>query len=261
MSLTIEQPLVEAIRDITRRAGAKIMEIYQSDFAVQAKDDKSPVTAADQQAEDLILAALASEVSGKLIEEFPVVAEESAAAGRIPDVTTRPFWLVDPLDGTKEFVHRRGEFTVNIALVEHQIPILGVVLAPAQDTMYWGSRLGAFMSRGDGAPMAIKTRDWPAEGLNVVGSRSHRSEKDEAFLSQFTVANMTPAGSSLKFCKVATGEADLYPRMGRTMEWDTGAGHAVVLAAGGRVTTPEGAPFVYAKPGFANDSGFVVWGR
>ncbi|WP_252508618.1 3'(2'),5'-bisphosphate nucleotidase CysQ [Magnetospira sp. QH-2] len=253
---------MDAVRDIALRAGARIMEIYESDFAVEAKDDKSPVTEADQQAEDLILAALANEISGKLIDAYPVVAEESVAAGRVPDVTGTPFWLVDPLDGTKEFVHRRGEFTVNIALVVDKVPVMGVVLAPAlNNTMYWGSPLGAFMSKDGGAPQAISTREMPADGINVVGSRSHRSEKDEAFLSQFTVANMTPAGSSLKFCKVATGEADLYPRMGRTMEWDTGAGHAVVSAAGGRVTDPDGNPFTYVKPDFANDSGFVVWGR
>ncbi len=261
MPLTVEQPLVDRLRDIALRAGARIMDIHDSDFAVEAKDDRSPVTEADRRAEELILAALADQISGKLTGRFPVVAEESAAAGRVPDVAGTPFWLVDPLDGTKEFVKRGGEFTVNIALVEDRVPLLGVVYAPAVRRLFWGSPLGAFESVDGGPPRAIATRAVPEEGYSVVGSRSHRSEKDDAFLAGVKVARMTPAGSSMKFCRVATGEADLYPRMGRTMEWDTGAGHAVVVAAGGRVTAPDGAPFVYAKPGFANDSGFVVWGR
>ncbi len=261
MPLAIEPPLVDRVRDIALRAGARIMRIRDGGFEVEAKEDRSPVTEADRQAEDLILTALADEVSGKLTGDFPVVAEESAAAGRLPEVAGTPFWLIDPLDGTKEFVKRGGEFTVNIALVDDRVPVLGVVYAPVVGRLFWGGPLGAFTSETGGPTRPIATRDVPEEGYSVVGSRSHRSEKDDRFLSDFKVARLTPAGSSMKFCRVAAGEADLYPRMGRTMEWDTGAGHAVVVAAGGRVTTPGGAPFLYAKPGFANDSGFVVWGR
>ncbi|HEX5954875.1 MAG TPA: 3'(2'),5'-bisphosphate nucleotidase CysQ [Solirubrobacterales bacterium] len=238
-------PEIVALAD---RAGAVILEHYQGDVAVRAKADASPVTAADEAAEAVILARLA-----ELTPEIPVVAEETVAAGHVPEIGDGPFWLVDPLDGTKEFLSRNGEFTVNIALIEGREPILGVVLAPARDQAWWGARgRGATARDADGGTHAIAVRKAPAGGLVAIASRSHRDAETQAFLDQAGVGKCISAGSSLKFCLVAEGKADLYPRFGRTMEWDVAAGHAVLAAAGGRVTTRDGAPLLYRKPGFEN---------
>ena len=246
-------PEIVALAD---RAGAVILEHYQGDVAVRAKADASPVTAADEAAEAVILARLA-----ELTPEIPVVAEETVAAGHVPEIGDGPFWLVDPLDGTKEFLSRNGEFTVNIALIEGREPILGVVLAPARDQAWWGARgRGATARDADGGTHAIAVRKAPAGGLVAIASRSHRDAETQAFLDQAGVGKCISAGSSLKFCLVAEGKADLYPRFGRTMEWDVAAGHAVLAAAGGRVTTRDGAPLLYRKPGFENPP-FIARGR
>lgn len=246
------------IEEIARRAGAAIMEIYKTDFEARTKDDASPVTDADLAAEAEIKLALAALTPG-----VPIVAEESAAAGNIPDVDDRPFWLVDPLDGTKEFLKRNGEFTVNIALIRDRSPVLGTVFLPAKETLYSGQvGAGAAKIEGDGTPKEIVTRAVPNEGLTVVGSRSHGDLSEiERFLGGATIASMTPAGSSLKFCLVAEGAADVYPRLGRTMEWDVAAGHAVLAAAGGRVVETDGTPFRYAKNAIFENPHFVAWGR
>lgn len=248
---------ITGIEAAARAAGAKIMEIYETDFEARAKDDASPVTDADEAAEAIILKALA-----ELHPDIPVVAEESAAAGNIPDVGTGSFWLVDPLDGTKEFLKRNGEFTVNIALIEDRAPVMGVVYLPAKDTLYSGIvGHGAMKQVGDGDKVAIGVRPPPMEGLTVVGSRSHGDPAEmEKFLDGRKVADIKSAGSSLKFCLVAEGEADVYPRLGRTMEWDVAAGHAVLAAAGGMVTTAEGGPFGYAKNAVFENPHFVAWG-
>jgi 3'(2'), 5'-bisphosphate nucleotidase len=238
-------PEIVALAD---RAGAVILEHYHGDVAVRAKADASPVTAADEAAEAVILARLA-----ELTPAVPAVAEETVASGHVPDLDDGPFWLVDPLDGTKEFLSRNGEFTVNIALIEGCLPVLGVVLAPARACAWWGARgRGAVARDADGRTRAIAVRKAPAGGLVAIASRSHRDPETQAFLDQAGVAECISAGSSLKFCLVAEGKADLYPRFGRTMEWDVAAGHAVLSAAGGRVTTRDGAPFRYRKPGFEN---------
>jgi 3'(2'), 5'-bisphosphate nucleotidase len=238
-------PEIVALAD---RAGAVILKHYQGEVAVRAKADASPVTAADEAAEAVILARLA-----ELTPEVPVVAEERVAAGHVPDVDAGAFWLVDPLDGTKEFVNRKGEFTVNIALIEGREPILGVVLAPALRQAWWGARgKGAKARDAEGHSRKIAARRAPAGGLVAIASRSHRDAETQAFLDQAGITECISAGSSLKFCLVAEGKADLYPRFGRTMEWDTAAGHAVLSAAGGRVTTRDGDPFLYRKPGFEN---------
>lgn len=239
--------LLAAVTAIARRAGAVIMDIYGTDFGVRGKADASPVTEADERAEDLIVPALQA-----LAPEVPVVAEESVAAGREPRVGEW-FWLVDPLDGTKEFISRNGEFTVNMALVRRGVPVLGVVLAPALGRLWAGVMgQGAWREDGDGR-RAIRCRAVPAEGLTVVASRSHGDAVAlDTFLAGRRVATLINAGSSLKLCLVAAGEADLYPRLGRTMEWDIAAGHAVLAAAGGRVDTLAGAPLAYGKPGFEN---------
>ncbi|WP_298234544.1 3'(2'),5'-bisphosphate nucleotidase CysQ [uncultured Azohydromonas sp.] len=248
---------LDAIARLAREAGALIMEVYATDFAVRGKDDASPVTEADEKAEALLLKGLAT-----LYPDIPVVAEEAVAAGGVPASVGEQFWLVDPLDGTKEFISRNGEFTVNVALVRHGQPVLGVVYTPALDRLFAGAQgLGAYVEQ-DGKRRAIQVRAVPEAGLTVVGSRSHGdAQAMEAFLNGRKVAEFRSAGSSLKLCLVAAGEADLYPRLGRTMEWDIAAGHAVLAAAGGTVRRVDnGAPLTYGKPGFDNPH-FVAAGK
>jgi 3'(2'), 5'-bisphosphate nucleotidase len=241
-------PLLPALEELARQAGAAILEVYHSDFAVHTKGDESPVTAADQRAEAIILPGLAALTPG-----IPVVAEEEAAAGRIPEVGDGPFWLVDPLDGTKEFIKRNGEFTVNIGLIRDGMPALGVVLAPATNLLWSGTGQSAFRVDAMGVRSRIACRALPDSGAVVLTSRSHRNpEALTAWMAQFPSASLDFAGSSLKFCRVAEGSADLYPRFGPTSEWDTAAASAVLLAAGGSVTTFDGAPLAYAKPKFRN---------
>jgi 3'(2'), 5'-bisphosphate nucleotidase len=244
-----------AVERIVREAAVVVMEVYATDFSVQGKGDQSPVTAADVAAEEVILKGLAA-----LTPDVPVVAEESVAAGRVPEVAD-DFWLVDPLDGTKEFISRNGEFTVNVALVHQGQPVLGVVMAPALRRLFAGVvGQGAWVDDAEGR-RAICTRVVPGEGLTVVASRSHGDATAlDAFLAGRKVANLASAGSSLKLCLVAAGEADVYPRLGRTMEWDIAAGHAVLAAAGGTVLTIPGEPLRYGKPGHDNPH-FAAWGR
>jgi 3'(2'), 5'-bisphosphate nucleotidase len=243
--------------EIARSAGALIMRHYAGDSERRHKADRSPVTAADEEAEVLILNALHLAAPG-----IPVVAEESAAAGKLPDISGGTFILVDPLDGTKEFLNKNGEFTVNIALIEHGNPTAGVVFAPAVDRLFWGSAAGAF-EEAKGHAHQIRTRATPPEGMTAIASRSHRDHLTDEYLAHYPIANLIAAGSSLKFCVIAAGEADLYPRHGPTMEWDTAAGDAILRAAGGRVTRLDGnTPLAYgnACEKFQNPS-FVAWGR
>ena len=247
-----ELDLLDRIIPVAREAGMIVMRIYGTEFKVGGKRDASPVTEADRGAEALILSALARVTPG-----VQVVSEEAACAGPIPAVEDERFWLVDPLDGTREFIDRNGEFTVNIALVERGMP----VLAPASGRLFAGAAdAGAFVEDKSGRRMTIACRRVPAAGLTVVSSRSHGDvDALDAYLAGRAVASRVTAGSSLKFCLVAGGEADLYPRFGRTMEWDTAAGHAVLRAAGGRVTDLSGAELRYGKPDFANPH-FVATG-
>ncbi|MDP6788231.1 MAG: 3'(2'),5'-bisphosphate nucleotidase CysQ [Rhodospirillales bacterium] len=245
---------IDSLRDIAERAGQEIMEVYASDFDVETKDDASPVTAADKRAEALITREIK-----KMTDEFPIVGEEAFSDGLAPSVGGRPFWLVDPLDGTKEFIKRNGEFTVNIALVEAGRPVVGVVHAPVLKSTYWGSHNGAFATIEGAGMQPISARPAPADGLVALVSRSHRSAEVDEFLGAYTIAEEISAGSSLKFCHVAAGRADLYPRLGRTMEWDTAAGHAVLSFAGGHVRTLEGGDLAYGKAGFENPH-FVATG-
>src|SRR5262249_7322429 len=193
--------------------------------------------------------------------------EEQVAAGRVPRVASE-FFLVDPLDGTKEFVQRRGDFTVNIALVRGGVPELGVVYAPAKSRLFAGGVKAREAVRHEQWPdeeahasrASMRVRTPPSGGLTVVASRSHRTPETDAYLAQVKVSELVSVGSSLKFCLVAAGEADLYPRLGPTMEWDTAAGHAVLSAAGGEVVNLDGSPFRYGKPAFRNPS-FIATGR
>jgi len=248
------EPLLAQLVPLILEAGALVMRVYATDFQVEIKDDESPVTVADQCAEKVIVAGLK-----RLAPEIPVVGEEAASAGDIPDVSHR-FWLVDPIDGTKEFISRNGEFTVNIALVDHGEPVLGLVLAPALGTLYAGAvGLGAWVEVG-GVRRDIAVRAEPADGLTVVGSRHHGNDAAvDAFLAGRRVAANRRVGSSLKLCILAEGLADVYPRFGRTMEWDTAAGDAILRAAGGAVRTVDGALLRYGKPGFENPD-FAAWG-
>ena len=237
-------------------AGAKITEIYGSDFGSALKSDASPVTAADTAAEAIIIAGLKTH-----FPNIPIIAEEQQAAGQQIAVADT-FFLVDPLDGTKEFISRNGEFTVNIGVINNGQPICGVVYAPALSEIYVGEvGMGAFRAQTPKLQFsAIATRPCPALGPTILASRSHRDAETEAFIAAQKPASITNAGSSLKFCRVAEGKADLYPRFGRTMEWDTAAGHAVLSAAGGKLSKPGGSPFIYGKTGFANGP-FIAVGR
>lgn len=253
--------LVNALLPVTLAAGRATLAVRARGAAVMEKDDKSPVTEADQRAEAMIIAAVLAEVP-----DWSVVAEEAAAAGELPASLTEHFWLIDPLDGTKEFIKGGTDFTVNIGLIKGDTPVLGIVYAPARGRLFYGAvGHGAFEADveanavGPARPLRVATAD--TEALNVVASKSHRDEQTDSYLAQKNVGKLVSAGSSLKFCLVASGEADLYPRFGPTCEWDTAAGHAVVNAAGGRVTQPDGSPFVYAKKDskFLN-TGFIVFG-
>jgi 3'(2'), 5'-bisphosphate nucleotidase len=215
-------------------AGDAIMRVYEAEFAVERKPDDSPLTLADLESQRVILAALA-----RLTPDIPVLSEESAAAPWDERRTWRESWVVDPLDGTREFIKRNGEFTVNIALVSENQPLLGVVAAPALRVLYWGAAgVGAFRRR-DAVETAIHVTP-PRRPLRVVGSRSHASAQTAAYLERLGPHELQGIGSSLKFCLVAEGSADLYPRFGPTSEWDTAAGQAVVEAAGGGVTGMDG---------------------
>lgn len=249
--------LLEALLPVAREAGRAIMRIYATPFVVHDKNDDSPVTEADHAAEAIILASLA-----RLTPDIVVVAEEQVAAGHTPRVGNE-FWLVDPLDGTREFIKKNGEFTVNIGLIRDGVPQLGIVFAPAIDRLFAGcaddNGALAFEERG-GQRDSIACRAPPREGLVVACSRSHGSEHDlDRFLKPYRVSARLRMGSSVKFGLVAAGEADLYPRLSPTMEWDTAAGHAVVRAAGGALRDLDGAELRYAKPGFRNGN-FVAWG-
>ena len=248
--------LTEEVREIAAAASREVIRVYETAFEVHEKDDASPVTEADVAAEEVIVAALQS-----LTPDIPIVAEKAVSGGALPDRIGSQFWLVDPLDGTREFISRNGEFTVNIALIAAGEPVLGVVQAPARGLTYGASGPGeAWRERDGGGRDRIAVRAPPDEGLTVVASRSHRDERTDRYLEQFRVRELVSAGSSLKLCMVAEGSADLYPRLGRTMEWDIAAGHAVLRAAGGTVTTLDGEPLTYGKPGLENPD-FVAQGR
>ena len=246
MAASDRREFVHRLCELAERAGREILAVYHSDFEVRSKADRSPVTDADERAEQVILEGLA-----RLAADIPVVAEESFAAGRVPDVSDRPFILVDPLDGTKEFVSRNGEFTVNIALVENRIPVVGVVHLPVLAETYWSSGTDEAWRLRDNERVRIHCRA-PGDGLVAVASRSHSNPETDEYLAELNIEKRISAGSSLKFCRIAEGVADLYPRIGRTMEWDVAAGHAVLTAAGGKVTSLDGDPLRYAKEGFAN---------
>ena len=229
-------------------AGARIIEHYKNGVEAEEKSDKSPVTQADRDAEDLIERALAT-----LAPNIQMIGEE-ACSERVPDRLAPHFFLVDPLDGTRDFVAKRKDFTVNIGLISGAAPVAGVIYAPLHEKLYFSGPDTAFMlpiAPGDGLDMAqaqaLRVGPFPDNGLGVLASRSHRNKKTDALIKRLHVRDVIPAASSYKFCLLAEGRADLYPRHGRTMEWDTAAGHAILSAAGGIVTCEDGSPLEYGK--------------
>lgn len=247
--------VAKRLPEICEEAGNLILDIYHTDFNSREKEGGSPVTDADEAGEALIIE--------KLTSAFPsvgIIAEEQYEKGIIPSPVPEVFFLVDPLDGTKEFISRRGEFTVNIGLVVDRAPLIGAVHLPALGITYWADEeRRAWRKEKDGKPEQIFCRKPPRDGLTVVASRSHSDEATENLLNKLNVKERVSSGSSLKLCRVAEGCADLYPRMGRTMEWDIAAGHAVLSAAGGCVSTLDGNELKYGKDGTDNPS-FIARG-
>lgn len=237
--------MIDGFKAAALDAGKRILEIYEAGFESQTKGDGTPVTVADQQAEKIILDHLQ-----QFCPDIPVVAEEEAAAGHVPEVGDR-FILVDPLDGTREFINRNGEFTVNIGLIENGLPVVGVIYAPVLGELFWGDvGKGAWQATvKDGLIDDVKelVSASAPEQIRVLASRSHRTEATNALIDRMGQTEIIAAGSSLKFCRVAQGLADFYPRLGPTMEWDTAAGQAILCAAGGQVIVEGGEPMCYGK--------------
>lgn len=255
--------MIERFEGLALKAGAVIMPFYEKGCETMIKDDDSPVTAADHAAEAIILAGLR-----EAYPDIPVVAEEEVCAGQMPESLGRRFFLVDPLDGTREFINQRSDFTVNIALVEDGCPVAGTVYAPVRGDLFSGY--------GETATHAEVTKDGPgnrvplqvngkAKAEVAVASRSHRTAETDTFLDDHQITDCVSVGSSLKFCLLAKGDADIYPRFGRTMEWDTAAGDAVLRAAGGLTTCSDGSVFTYGKQNQTHDAPFanpffISWG-
>lgn len=251
-----DRSMLDVFEQLALAAGREVMRVFHAGCAVDRKSDASPVTEADRESEKIILAGLRA-----AFPDIPCVAEEEAAAGIMPADLGDTFFLIDPLDGTKEFVNRRTDFTVNIALVRHGVPEVGVVFAPCT---------GRFFSGRPGSAEALEINDdyqivgrrpisvrTAASPLAVVASRSHNTPETDAYIRDLGAAEIVSVGSSLKFCLLASAEADVYPRFGRTMEWDTAAGDAVLRAAGGTTRTLDGKPLAYGKRDQADDEDFA----
>jgi 3'(2'), 5'-bisphosphate nucleotidase len=255
-ALPSDEDILALFEDLALAAGRAIMAVYATDFDAMTKADSSPVTEADRAAEAIILDGLRAALPGLVC-----VAEEEVADGKVPAALGSAFILVDPLDGTKEFVGRKGDFTVNIALVREGSPVVGAVYAPARNVLYTGRRGAAAIAEVSPEGLVLARRPMAARKAahppRIVASRSHRTPETDAFIDRHPGAETVSVGSSLKFCLLANGEADLYPRFGRTMEWDTAAGDAVLRAAGGTTTRVDGSAFVYGKRDQADDADFA----
>lgn len=250
--------LLEEIKSLAKLAGEKIMEVYATDFDVEHKDDKTPLTKADMAAHNAIVAGLT-----KLTPNLPILSEESSKIPYSERSQWQTYWLVDPLDGTREFIKRNGEFTVNIALIDHQKPVLGVVYVPVTNTCYFAAQdEGAFKQELGQAPVPIKVRPCPKDNMIVAGSRSHAGDTLKKFIEALDVEiELVSIGSSLKTCLVAEGKADIYPRFGPTSEWDTGAAQCVVEQAGGHLTdTVNLLPLPYNTKESLLNPHFLVFG-
>lgn len=257
----IDQALVQKLEDIARQAGEAILEVYeQGDLGIETKSDETPVTTADMRANTVIEAGLKS-----LPVQYPILSEESAHTPYNERQHWRRYWLVDPLDGTQEFINRNGQFTVNIALIEDGYPLFGMVHIPATNTSYWGGKeLGAFRQRDDQPPVIIRPRTFNSDKVVVLGSRSYSTHRARNYLKQlesfFPNLESRSVGSALKSCFIADGQADIYPRVGPTSEWDTAAVQAVVEGAGGLFLDPEGDRFAYNFKESLKNSDFLVVG-
>lgn len=242
-------PYVKDVCNIARQAGDIILGHYNGKIEVEEKSDHTPVTIADKEANDFIVRELI-----RIAPDIPVVAEENSEEDNKKAFDKALFWLVDPLDGTKSFIKKTGQFTVNIALIEGHKPVGGAVYVPANDVMYFTGEDGAAYRQIAGrVPENIAVRSAPASGLVVVASKSHRTKETDRYIEQLdNVSEFVSAASSLKFCLVAEGKADVYPRFGPTCEWDTAAGHAVLLAAGGSMEQVDGSEFRYGKGDLLN---------
>jgi 3'(2'), 5'-bisphosphate nucleotidase len=253
MGLDTATDIGEALAEIAAEAAAVILPLWRTELEVSAKADQSPVTEADRRGETLILAGLARRFPG-----VAVISEEDASEFGTPDEIGPRFFLVDPLDGTKAFVRGDPHFTVNIALIEHGQPVAGAVAAPASGELWRTSARGVLKQHGGGPSALIRPRPWPAGEALALISHTMKTETADALAEQYGFHRREPMDSSIKFCRIAEGAADIYPRHGPTMEWDTAAGHAVLICAGGQVTTPDGAPFVYGKASDGFKNGWFV---
>lgn len=255
--MTISRDLREQVIELAYRAADAILAVYDSEFAVQHKDDRSPLTAADLASHRCIVAGLRA-----LTPDIPVLSEESAhEVSNAERCGWSRLWVVDPLDGTREFIKRNGEFTVNIALVEHGEPVFGVVQAPVTGVAWHGGRgLGAFRREKGGDDAPVKTRAPAGAPLKVAASRSHRDERTQAFIDRMGEVEPVGLGSSLKFCRIAEGGMDVYPRFGPTSEWDTAAGQCVLEGAGGALFDPRGRPFRYNQRNSLLNGEFIALG-
>ncbi len=248
--------LIDPVVELCRQAGTVILDVYETDFDVQHKDDRSPLTKADLAAHRVITAGLA-----ELTADLPMISEESGLPAFAERSRWDSYWLIDPLDGTKEFVNRNGEFTVNVALIQGDRPVLGVVHVPVTRKTYVGCEgYGAERRNPDGSAERISVSVESRTPVRVVGSRSHRGDSLNAYLEQIGDFELHPVGSSLKFCYVAEGSADVYPRFGPTSEWDTAAAQAVVEQAGGQVLVFDGKPLAYNKKDSILNAHFLVTG-
>ena len=253
MGLDIATDIAADLTDLADEAGRLILPLWKTGITVTAKADASPVTEADRRGEALILEGLS-----RLFPGVPVVSEEDASEFGTPDQIGARFFLVDPLDGTKAFVRGDPHFTVNIGLIENGVPVAGVVAAPASGELWVTTANGVMKRDGDGPFAPIRPRVWPKGAALALISHTMKVETADALAAQYGFHLREPMDSSIKFCRIADGAADIYPRHGTTMEWDTAAGHAVLLAAGGSVTTPEGAPFAYGKASEGFKNGWFV---
>lgn len=242
--------------ELARAAGREILEVYAQDFSVEHKDDRSPLTAADMAAHHIIVAGLQALTPG-----LPILSEEEAAIPYAERSRWSLYWLVDPLDGTREFIKRNGEFTVNIALINDHRPILGVIYVPVSGVCYYACRgAGAYRQAPGDAPQAIRARPWQGGHITVAGSRSHRDERFDRFLAQFEDHSIISMGSSLKSCLVAEGKADIYVRLGPTSEWDTAAAQCIVEEAGGKLLDTAMQPLRYNTKESLLNPFFIVCG-
>ena len=252
--IQIKLGLIEQIIEISKEAGKAILEIYNTNFDYQIKEDLSPLTNADTLSHNIICERLKV-----LTPDIPILSEESCNIPFSIRSQWSQYWLIDPLDGTKEFIKKNDEFTVNIALIENNNPIIGLIHNPVLNTTYWGSELGTFLSKKNSNPQKIAVQKSQLIKSRIICSRSHKSEELEVYLRSIGKHQIIHAGSSLKFCSIASGESDIYPRFNPTSEWDTAAGQCIVESAGGTVKTLDGERMQYNKKQSLINPGFICY--